>query len=145
MSDLSTLSRRERQIMEVIFGRGEATVREIQEELPEAPTPMAIRRMMQILEEKGAVKRRKEGREFVYSPIGSREKASRGALENVLQTFFGGSIENLIASHFADPKSNHDPEALNAAASIKSGALRWLATSGEDVPRRPPPPPAEAV
>ena len=80
MSDLSTLSRRERQIMEVIFARGEASVREIQDGLPEAPTPMAIRRMMQILEEKGAVKRRKEGRGYVYLPRESHRLAGGRAV-----------------------------------------------------------------
>ena len=74
MGDLTKLSRRERQIMEVIYGRGEATVLQVQSGLEDAPSGMALRRMLSILEEKGYVKRRKEGREFVYMPVQARRK-----------------------------------------------------------------------
>jgi predicted transcriptional regulator len=101
MVDPSTLSRRERQIMDILFARGEATVRQIQESLDEPPTVMAIRRMLQILEEKGHLKRRQEGREVVYGPRESRKTAGSNALKHVLETFFNGAIDEAVAAHFA--------------------------------------------
>ena len=92
MSDHSKLTRRERQIMDVLFTRGEATVNQIAEALPDPPTPMAVRRMMHILEEKGHLRRREQGREVVYAPKQSKDKAGRSAFEKVLETFFGGSL-----------------------------------------------------
>ena len=112
MDPTKDLSRRERQIMQVIFSQGSATAKQIVAEIPDPPSRTAVRTILTILVEKKLLKHKRAGREFVYSPTSSKEKASRGALENVLQTFFGGSIENLIASHFADPKSSHDLESL---------------------------------
>ncbi|HSG71254.1 MAG TPA: BlaI/MecI/CopY family transcriptional regulator, partial [Planctomycetaceae bacterium] len=68
MTDASELSRRERQIMDVVFALGEATVNQVVEAIPDAPTPMAVRRMMHILEEKQQLRRKKQGREVVYLP-----------------------------------------------------------------------------
>ena len=100
------LSRRERQIMDILFAREEATVLEIQERLPDPPTPMAIRRMLQILEEKSQVRRRKEGRGFVYMPKQTRRRAGAKALSHVIETFFGGSMEDALAAHLG--KANRD-------------------------------------
>lgn len=112
MDPTKDLSRRERQIMQVVFLRGSATAKEVVAKIPDPPTRTAVRTILTILVEKRLLKYKREGREFVYSPTSSKEKARRGALDNVLHTFFGGSIENLIASHFADPKSNLDHESL---------------------------------
>jgi predicted transcriptional regulator len=104
MSDNSTLTRRERQIMDVLFSRGEATVNQIAEALPDPPTPMAVRRMMHILEEKGHLRRRENGREVIYLPKLSKEKAGRTAFEKVLETFFGGSLEEALSAHLLSRK-----------------------------------------
>ena len=112
MDPTSDLSRRERQIMQVIFANGNATAKQIVEQIPDPPSRTAIRTTLTILVDKNLLKYKRVGREFVYSPVRSIEKASRGALQNVLSTFFGGSIENLIASHFSDPKSKLDDEQL---------------------------------
>lgn len=93
------LSRRERQIMDVLFARGEATVLEVAEALPDPPTPMAVRRMLHILVEKGHLKRRPEGREMVYAPRQRKARAGTNALQRVLETFFGGSLEEALAAH----------------------------------------------
>jgi len=103
-TDSSKLTRRERQIMDVVFGRGEATVNQVVAELPDPPTPMAVRRMMHILEGKGLLRRREQGREVVYAPKQSRAKAGRTAFEKVLATFFGGSLEEALAAHFVGRK-----------------------------------------
>ena len=77
MTKPSEFSRRERQIMDAIFELGEATVNQVVAAIPDAPTAMAVRRMLHILEEKGHLKRRENGREVIYSPRESKEKAGR--------------------------------------------------------------------
>ncbi len=99
MAKKSEFSRRERQIMDAVFELGEATVNQVVEAIPDAPTAMAVRRMMHILEEKGHLKRRENGREMIYSPRESKKKAGRGAFQRVLETFFGGSLEEALAAH----------------------------------------------
>lgn len=99
MSGPAELSRRERQIMDAVFALGQATVNQVVEAIPDAPTPMAVRRMMHILEEKGHLRRKQQGREVIYSPRESRDKAGRSAFQRVLETFFGGSLEEALAAH----------------------------------------------
>lgn len=104
MPEPPKLSRRERQIMDAVFALGEATVNQVVEAISDAPTAMAVRRMMHILEEKGHLKRREKGREVIYSPREARVKAGRSALQNVLETFFGGSLEEALAAHLHSRK-----------------------------------------
>ena len=111
MVDPINLSRRERQIMDILFARGEATVRQIQESLEDPPTVMAVRRMLHILEEKGHLKRHQEGREVVYGPRESRRSAGSKALKHVLDTFFSGAIDEAVAAHFAR-KEDVSPEQM---------------------------------
>ena len=111
MHDPSKLSRRERQIMDIIYAEGEATVRQVQAKLPEPPTDMAVRRMLQILEEKGQLRRRAEGREVVYMPAQSKARAGAKALQHVLDTFFGGAVDEALATHLAT-KEAATPEQL---------------------------------
>jgi len=103
MTDLTQLSRRERQLMQIVFARGEATVQEICSALPDPPTPMAVRRMLAILQEKGHLKRLKHGREFVYLPRQSKSRAGLKALRQVLATFFDSSVEAALAAHLEKP------------------------------------------
>jgi len=91
--------------MEILFARSEATVNQICEALPDPPTPMAVRRMMHILEEKGHLTRREEGREVVYAPREAKAKAGRTALQRVLETFFGGSLEEALSAHLLSRKT----------------------------------------
>jgi predicted transcriptional regulator len=97
--------------MDLIFAKGEATVRQIQAELPDPPTDMAVRRMLHILEGKGHLRRRQEGREVVYAPAQSRESAGMNALQHVLDTFFGGAVDEALAAHLTD-KEAVTPEQL---------------------------------
>lgn len=92
------LSRRERQIMDVIFARGEATAADVAAALPDPPSYSAVRAMLRILEEKGALKHREDGPRYVFLPTESREKASRSALQRVVQTFFDGSLASAVAA-----------------------------------------------
>ena len=104
MTESSELSRRERQIMDAVFALGEATVNQVVETIPSPPTAMAVRRMMHILEEKGHLRRRESGREVVYAPRQTKSKAGRLAFEQVLGTFFGGSLEEALAAHLHSRK-----------------------------------------
>ena len=104
MPEPSELSRRERQIMDAVFALGEATVNQVVETIPSPPTAMAVRRMMHILEEKGHLRRRESGREVVYLPRQTKGKAGRLAFEQVLDTFFGGSLEEALAAHLHSRK-----------------------------------------
>lgn len=102
MSD-SELSRRERQIMDVIYARGQATAGDVLADLPDPPSRTAVRTFLRILEDKGHLRHRKEGREFVYAPTKPRKRVGQSALRRVLTTFFGGSLQEAVAAHLADP------------------------------------------
>lgn len=110
MPEPSQLSRRERQIMDAVFALGEATVNQVVDSIPSPPTAMAVRRMMHILEEKGHLRRRENGREVIYAPRQPREKAGRRAFEQVLETFFGGSLEEALAAHLHSRKDQVTPD-----------------------------------
>ena len=97
------LSRRERQIMDAVYARGEATAEEVVAALEAPPTRTAVRTFLRILENKGLLKHEKRGRAFVYLPTRAPEKAGKNALRRVLQIFFGGSVERALAVHLADP------------------------------------------
>jgi len=105
MENQRNLSRRERQIMDLIFSLGEATVNQVVDGLPDPPTAMAVRRMMHILEEKNLLVRREGGKEIIYVPVQSKAKAGISALQHVLDTFFGGADEEALAAHFSKKKN----------------------------------------
>jgi predicted transcriptional regulator len=113
MSQYAELSRRERQIMDILYANAGATVMEVCRELADPPTDMAVRRLMHILEEKGHVKRKKRGREFVYIPKLSKARAGAAAFKHVLDTFFVGAIDEALSSHLARKESNVTPEQLD--------------------------------
>lgn len=99
MPNATELSRRERQIMDSLYAREAATINEILEDLPNPPTDKAVRRLLEILEEKGHVKRRKRGRSYVYRPIQSKRRAGEKALRHLLDTFFDGALDKAFAIH----------------------------------------------
>ncbi|HZZ74098.1 MAG TPA: BlaI/MecI/CopY family transcriptional regulator [Pirellulales bacterium] len=105
MSEIPQLSRRERQIMDAVHHLGGGTVRAIQAALPDPPTDMAVRRMLHILAEKGLLRRKSSGREVVYLAKQSRRRAGIQALRHVVNTFFGGAVEDALAAHLAQPES----------------------------------------
>ncbi len=120
MSDPEELSRRERQIMDVVYALGHATVTEVWRGLPDAPSRTTVRTLLRILEEKGHLRHREQGREFVYRAVRPRLRAGRSALRRVLETFFDGSLEQAVAAHLADPSSQlSDEEAERLAELIR--------------------------
>lgn len=92
------LSRRERQIMDVIYRRGRATAAEVAEGLPDPPSYSAVRAMLRLLEEKGYLRHEADGPRYVFLPTLARDKARRSALKQMLQTFFDGSTEQAVAT-----------------------------------------------
>jgi len=112
------LSRRERQIMDLIYALGEVDVEGIRAGLPDAPGGMAIRRMLAILEEKGQVKRRKVGRKFIYMPRQDPRSAGRKALDHLLLTFFGGSVEEALTAHLERPGTELSDQQLDRLARL---------------------------
>jgi predicted transcriptional regulator len=97
------LSRRERQIMEVVYRLGRASVITVREKLPDPPGYSAVRALMRILEEKGHLRHEQEGRRYVYLPVISRETARGSVLQGILRNFFGGSRAKLVAALLDDP------------------------------------------
>jgi len=95
---LSSLSRRERQIMEVLYRDRQATAGEVLAALPDPPSYSAVRAMLRVLENKGHVKHIAEGTRYVYLPTLPRDRAGRPALASVLETFFDGSTEKAVAA-----------------------------------------------
>lgn len=92
------LSRRERQIMDVLYRDGEATVADVMAQMPDPPTYSAVRATMNVLEEKGHVRHKQDGPRYVYLPAVPRDRARRAALNHLLQTFFDGSAESAVVA-----------------------------------------------
>jgi len=92
------LSRRERQIMDIIYRQGSATAAEVLDNLPNPPSYSAVRAMLKVLEIKGHLKHRQQGPRYVFTPKVSREKAKRSAIDHLLNTFFDGSAEQAVAT-----------------------------------------------
>lgn len=95
---LTDLSRRESQIMEIVYRRGRATAAEVQEDLPDAPGYSSVRKLLQVLEEKGHLRHERDGRRYVFFPVVGREQARRSVLRRVVDTFFAGSVERAVSS-----------------------------------------------
>ena len=92
------LSRRERQIMEIVYRLGSATAADVLESLPDPPSYSAVRAMMRILEEKGHLTHRHDGPRYVYSPVVPRAAARQSALRSLVKTFFDGSATQAVAA-----------------------------------------------
>ena len=92
------LSRRERQIMDIVYREGRVSAADVLRHLPDPPSYSAVRAMLRVLEQKGHLRHEMEGNKYVYLPTLSRAKARRSALENVLQTFFDGAADKAVAA-----------------------------------------------
>ena len=112
------LSRRERQIMDIIYARGAASAADVLADLPDPPGKTAVRTLLRILEEKGHLKHRQEGLTYVYLPSRSRGHAGRSAFRRVLRTFFEGSLEKAVAAHLGDSAADLSEEELARLANL---------------------------
>ena len=98
MSALEGLSRRERQILQILYQRGKASAADVRESMDDPPSYSAVRALLRLLEEKGHVKHRAEGLKYVYVPTLARDKAKRAAVKHLLSIFFEGSPEQAVAA-----------------------------------------------
>ena len=116
MPDAATqLSRRERQIMDVIYRRGRATAAEVLQDIADPPSYSAVRALLRLLEEKGHVHHEQEGPRYVYLPTVNRERARRSALTHVVRTFFDGSATDAVAALLDNDAVDHaDLDRLSA-------------------------------
>ncbi len=96
------LSRRERQIMDIIYRLGQASAKEVQENLPDPPSYSAVRALLVTLENKEMLTHGKESRSYIYKPVIAELKARKSALKNLLSTFFEGKPKNLVAALLED-------------------------------------------
>lgn len=110
MDDHVHLTRRERQIMDVLYERGEASVGEVHRVLPDAPSYSAVRALMRKLLDKGHASYRREGTRYVYRPVLARNRARRGALERVVNTFFDGSAAEAVVGLLGSRRDLSDNE-----------------------------------
>jgi predicted transcriptional regulator len=115
-ADSSQLSRRERQIMEIVYERGRVAAAEVRERMPDPPSYSAVRAMLRILEDKGHLRHEQDGPRYVFLPTVPREEASENALRRLVRTFFGGSPEGAMAALLELEGENLDEEALQRIA-----------------------------
>ena len=112
------LSRRERQIVDILYTQGSATAAEVQAALPEPPSYSAVRAMLRILEEKGHVRHEQDGPRYIYKPTLPRDNAKKSAMRHMLQTFFDGSAEQAISALLDDHSARLSDAELDRLAGL---------------------------
>ncbi|HEY1695796.1 MAG TPA: BlaI/MecI/CopY family transcriptional regulator [Polyangiaceae bacterium] len=115
---VETLTRRERQIMDILHRRGRATAHEVLEDLTDPPSYSAVRALLRLLEERGHVRHVQDGPRYVFSPAVARGDARRSALAHVVRTFFAGSVEQTVAALVDSPRSRLSREELDRLAEL---------------------------
>jgi BlaI family penicillinase repressor len=124
MTTPAPLSRRERQIMDVLFSRGHATAAEVMEGIADPPSYSAVRALLRTLEEKGHVAHEEVGRAYVYKPTIARDQARKSALRHMLKTFFSGSPEQAMAALLDLSSPRMSGEELDRLASLVEKAKK---------------------
>jgi predicted transcriptional regulator len=125
-----TLTRRERQIMDILYRRGRATAGEVMEELSGDPNYSTVRTQLRVLEEKGHVTHVEEGLRYVYSPALSRSSARKSALRHLVDTFFDGSAENAVAALLGGEGSKLSEDQLDRIADLVKDSKAGRAGKG---------------
>ena len=118
------LSRRERQIVDILYARGQATAAEVQAELPDPPSYSAVRAMLRILEEKGHVRHEQDGPRYIYLPTLARDRAKHSALRHVVHTFFNGSAEQALSALLDESDTRLSDQELDRLAKLIDRARR---------------------
>jgi BlaI family transcriptional regulator, penicillinase repressor len=120
----SALTRRERQIMDVLFRRGRATAADVMDELPGEPSYSTVRTQLRVLEDKGHVRHEEEGLRYVYMPAMARQAARKSALRHLVDTFFDGSAENVVAALLGGEGARLSDEELQRISDLVSKARK---------------------
>jgi predicted transcriptional regulator len=120
----AALTRRERQIMDILYRLGRATAAEIRQELPGDPAYSTVRTQLRVLESKGHVKHEEEGLRYVYTPALPRKVASKSALRHLVDTFFDGSTETVVAALLGPDGAKVSPDELERIAKLVAEARK---------------------
>jgi len=112
------LSKRERQIMDVVYSLGSATATQVLKRLENPPSLSSVRTFLTILERRGHLRHKKVGREYVYEPILPRHRVGKAALRRVIDVFFSGSLESAVTAHLLDPGTEVSKEELKRLSAI---------------------------
>jgi len=120
----AALSRRERQIMDILYQRGKASAADVREAMPDPPSYSAVRAMLRVLEDKGHVKHQAEGLKYVYVPLIAAEKARRSAVKHLMETFFQDSPEKIVAALLDVSSTRLTREELDRMAEMIEQAKR---------------------
>ena len=123
-SPLANLSRRERQIMDVVYRVGKASVSDVLERLPDPPSYSAVRALMRILEEKGHLKHEQDGPRYLYLPTVPQDAAQQSALSHMVRTFFGGSTEAAVAALLELPENGLSDDELSRLSRLIDDAKK---------------------
>ena len=115
---LSRLSRREREIMDIVFQMGRASAADVHERIPSPPSYSAIRATMRILEDKGLLKHDYDGKRYIYRPVLGQSQARRTAVDHLLNTFFGGSTAGAVMELLETPGRDLTDEELDRMAAL---------------------------
>ncbi|MGE0450296.1 MAG: BlaI/MecI/CopY family transcriptional regulator [Vicinamibacterales bacterium] len=119
-----SLSRRERQIMDILYRLGRATAAEVMADLPGTPHSSTVRTQLRVLERKGFVRHEAEGLRYVYTPTIRRQSARRSALSHLVKTFFDGSVESVVAALLGGEGARVTDEELARIASMVAKARK---------------------
>lgn len=114
----ATLTRREREIMDILYRRGRATAAEVLEDMTDPPTYSAVRALLRILEDEGHIRHVQDGPRYVYLPAVARSDARKSALSHVVATFFDGSIEQAVATLVESSRSKLSTDELDRLAQL---------------------------
>jgi len=120
----ASLTRRERQIMDILYRRGRATAAEVLQDLPGDPHYSTVRTQLRVLEDKGHVRHEEEGLRYVYVPLVSRGAARRSALRHLVETFFDGSTEKAVTALLGGEASRLTEEQLQRIADLIAKARK---------------------
>ena len=120
----SALSRRERQIMDVLYKRGRATAAEVMGDLPGDPSYSTVRTQLRVLEQKGHVAHQEEGLRYVYAPAVPRRSARKSALRHLVETFFDGSAEQVVAAVLGGEGARISEDELDRIAELVAKARK---------------------
>lgn len=112
------LSKRERQIMDVVYSLGSATASQVLERLENPPSCSSVRTFLTILESRGHLRHKKTGKKYIYEPTRARQNVGKSALQRVLDVFFAGSLESAVSAHLLDPKTEVSKEELKRLSAI---------------------------
>lgn len=121
---LNRLSRREREIMDVLFQMGSASAGEVHKRIPSPPSYSAVRATLRILEEKGFLKHDYDGKRYIYRPVLGPTEARRSAVDHLLNTFFGGSTAGAVMELLETPGNELTQEELDRMAALIERARR---------------------